>query len=134
VRQENQIELLRGSEVKGIWSGKDLTVSYRYILNEQTLEITGTISLSRHLNNYSKMDRLHLYLHFVDAENLTAGQSLLYSAPHRRAISMLDLNFSLSITVPPGVEAMAFTYAGQTSDGMGSDDGGPISWNFWNSL
>lgn len=133
VRQENRIELLNKSEVKGIWSGKDLTVSYLYSLSEKTLKISGTITLSRHLNNYSAMDRLHLYLHFVDADGMTAGQSLVYSAPHRRGISMLDLNFNRSITVPPGVEAIALTYSGMVSDGMGSDDGA-ISWNFWNSL
>lgn len=133
VKQENRIELVRESEVKGVWSSKDLTVSFRYSLTEQTIKINGTITLTKHLNNYSTMDRLHLYLHFVDGEGMAAGQSLVYSAPHRRGISMLDLSLNRLITVPPGVEAMAFTYAGQVSDGMGSDDGA-ISWNFWNAL
>jgi hypothetical protein len=133
VKQKNRIELVRESEVKGVWSGKDLTVSFRYSLTEQTMKINGTITLTKHLNNYSAMDRLHLYLHFVDAEGMTAGQSLVYSAPHRRGISMLDLNFNRLITVPPGVEAIAFTYAGEVSDGMGSDNGA-ISWTFWNFL
>ncbi|MDY0375465.1 MAG: hypothetical protein RBQ72_07015 [Desulfobacterium sp.] len=133
IKQENRIELVKGSETKGVWSGRDLTVSFRYSLTEQTLKINGAITLTKHLNNYSVMDRLHLYLHFVDGEGMAAGQSLVYSAPHRRGISMLDLNFNRLITVPPGVEAIAFTYAGQVSDGMGSDDGA-ISWTFWNSL
>ena len=133
VKQENRIELVRGPEIKGVWRGKDLTVSYRYSLIEQTLAISGTINLSQNLNNYSVMDRLHLYLHFVDADGMTAGQNLVYNAPHRKGISMLNLNFNRLITVPPGVAAMAFTYAGLVSDGMGSDDGA-ISWNFWNSL
>jgi len=133
VKQENRIELVRAPEVKGVWSGNDLTVSYLYSLTEQTMKINGTITLTKHLNNYSVIDRLHLYLHFVDAGGMTTGQSLVYIAPYRKGISMLNLNFSRLITVPPGAEAMAFTYAGQVSDGIGSEDGA-ISWNFWNSL
>lgn len=133
VKQENRIELVKESEVNGVWIGKDMTVSYQYSLTEQTMKINGTITLTKHLNNYTVMDRLHLYLHFVDAEGMAAGQSLLYNAPHRKAISMLDLKFNRLINVPPGMEAMAFTYAGQVSDGRGSEDGA-ISWNFWNFL
>lgn len=133
VKQENQIELVRGPQVNGAWRGKDLTISYQYSLTEQTLKISGTIILADHLNNYSTMDRLRIYLHLVDGEGMAVGQNFVYNAPHRKGLSMIDLNFNRLITIPPGVEAMAFTYSGQVCDGMGSDDGG-ISWSFWNFL
>jgi hypothetical protein len=130
---KNLTQLEKGRETTDFWRGKDLTLSYKYHLTGPTLKINGTIALSKHLTNYTVMDHLRLNLYFVDAGGNIVSRTLIYAAPHRRWIPMLNLNFNRLITVPPGVEALAFTYDGKVSDGMNSDGGG-ISWDFWNAL
>jgi hypothetical protein len=133
VGPDNQIQLERDREVTDFWTGRDLTLSYQYHLTGQTLRISGTIILAKHLTHYTVMDHLRLHLYFVDAGGRTMSQVPVYTAPFRRWIPLLNLNFNRMITLPPGAEALAFTYDGKVSDGVGNDDGG-ISWNFWNAL
>ncbi len=133
VRQANQIKLETNREVTDFWTGRDLTLSYRYHLTGQTLRISGTITLAKYLTHYTVMDHLRLHLCFVDAGGKTISRTSVYAAPFRWGLSMVNLNFSRLITVPPGAEALAFTYDGKVSDGVGNDDGG-ISWDFWNAL
>lgn len=130
---EKLVQLEKGREITGSWTGKDLTLSYKYHLTGPTLTISGTITLAKYLTHYTVMDHLRLNLYFVDAEGRTVSQTPIYAAPHRGWIPMLNLNFNRLITVPPGVEALAFTYDGKVSDGAGNDEG-RISWDFWSPL
>lgn len=134
VKQANQIDLVKANhEVHGVWNSNDLSLSYHYLVSDQTLKINADITLATKLTHFSVMDRLRIWLHFVNSEGRVLESRVIYTSPYRKSISMLNLGFRRSFPMPPNSVAMAFTYAGKVSEGSRDKDGG-ISWDFWNGL
>ena len=130
VRQESQIDLVKGSQgVQGVWETEDLSLSYTSLFEKNRLQINGKIILASKLNHFTIMDHLRVWIHFVDSNGKIIGTGLVYTAPHRKWLDLLTLDVNRSLPVPKGSVALAFSYSGEVSDGLGEGD--RISWDFF---
>jgi len=131
VKQENQIDLIKGSRnIQGIWEAEDLSLSYICSFKTNGLQINGKITLSTKLTHFTTMDHLRVWIHFVDSDGRIIGKRLVYTAAHRKWIDRLNLDVNRWMTVPQGSVALAFSYSGEVSDGLGGN-GDRISWDFF---
>ena len=131
VKEENRIYLDHGNQkVSSIWSTEDLSLSYKYLISEKTIEMDGKITLAGKITNFGVMEELRLWVNFLDSTGRVIDSKTVYTSPYRKWIPMLVLSFNGSLEVPKESVAIAFSYSGKVIDGVSSDDGG-ISWEFW---
>lgn len=136
VKEANRIDLAEENrEVRGIWSTGDLSLSYEYLLGENTLKIRGRLTLASKLTHFTVMDHLRFRVHFVDSGGMITGSRVVYASPYREWIPRLTLSFSRLLPVPSGSVALAFSYSGKVGEG-GGEEGlmrGATDWEFWRS-
>jgi len=131
VREENRIYLDHGNQkINFIWSTEDLSLSYKYLISENTINIDGKITLASKITNFGVMEELRLWINFVDAAGRIMDRKIIYASPYRKWIPMLGLSFNAALPVPRESVALTFSYSGKVIDGVSNDDGG-ISWAFW---
>jgi hypothetical protein len=131
VKQENQIDLIKGSRnIQGIWEAEDLSLSYIGSFKSNGLQVNGKITLATKLTHFTTMDHLRVWIHFVDSDGRIIGKRLVYTAVHRGWIDRLNLDVNRWMPVPQGSVALAFSYSGEVSDGLGGN-GDRISWDFF---
>lgn len=131
VRQANPIDLVKDPPgVQALWKTEDLSLSYTRSFEKNRLQINGKIILADKLTHFTTMDHLQVWIHFVDSDSRIIGTRILYTAPRRRWLDLLNLDVHRSMPVPRASVALAFSYSGEVSDGLG-DNGDRISWNFF---
>ncbi|MDT8419434.1 MAG: hypothetical protein RQ754_03300 [Desulfuromonadales bacterium] len=117
----------------GSWKSFDLNLTYRMEAETGRLNITGTLDFSLyHQLNSAMINRLALYLFFLDDQNQVLQATNLLSTLH--ADPATSFPFAANVAVPPGSRAIAFGYEGQSSEDGGKELGGAGASFFFSDL
>ncbi len=129
VPEEDRISIPENSEQEDVWRTREATVEYHYIRKGSDLRISGVMKLNEPItNNFSWIDYSHLDVIFVDAQGHVLEMRGLMSSCRGRPDAPEP--FDLRLTLPPGTEAIAFSYRGKAYAGGGGDSGGDV-YSFW---
>jgi hypothetical protein len=121
------IALSDQGQQSGQFTAPDLSVSYTYTRDGGNLQLNGTIQFRTDIQaNYTAVQTFQLGLALADAQGNVLEQQGLTTAYDSDVGD--TINFSKTVTVPPGVASMAFTYTGQAFE---AGSGGPDATNFW---
>jgi len=133
VSENNLIRLENGGPHDGIWSTGDLAVVYRYTRKADNLQISGDIRFEDSLRyNFTRLDHFDLWIHLLNSENKIVEYRNL--SPHVHYFEIDKIPFDETIPLPPGINAISFSYSGRASEGGNDRDektGGGTSWEFW---
>jgi hypothetical protein len=119
VSPENRIALAPGGG-SGAWQGQDLSVDYRYSMNQSNLELSGTADFASNMTtNFTFINDFQLSVLFFDQ----SGKVLENRGLATDRGSLDPVHFRTRIALPPGTAGMAFAYQG-TALATGDDEGG----------
>jgi hypothetical protein len=131
VTQKNRMILLQQGEQQGVWKTDELAVTYQYQMTPDALKLTGCTDLvGGFALGFSVIQRLAVYLLFLDKQGTVIESPLIYSAGMGRAIDTIPMVFERTIPIPEGVQAISFAYEGELT-GSGTDDS--TFRNIWSS-
>ena len=133
VPPENLIALKNEGSHEGKWETEDISVTYRYTRNVDSLKISGLIDFDDRLKgNFNRLEDFDLWVHFVNSENKIADNIRI--SPFTAFNQIEAAPFERNITLPPETQAIVFSYRGHVGEdstgGTDKPDGG-ISWTFW---
>ncbi len=113
--------LVNNAAQQGRWETFDLRLDYQAALQDQLLDINGSITFSNfHQINAVHVERLDVYLFFIDAEAKVLRTERISGSQHTSADD--SISFAKQLQVPPGAKAISFGYEGITrEDGDGGD-------------
>lgn len=120
------IELLEG-EHSAYWPTRDLRINYTYSKNSNQLNLSGNVKFADWLGfsfNNILVFNLQVFL-LNDQGTVLQAAGLATSPSYAQAQSLL--NFTKTMSLPPGTTAMAFGYTGEAR-GTGDDDSGTTSF------
>jgi len=121
----DRIVLEQGGPHEGTWQAPDLFVPYRYHREANTLQLSGLVNLDNLGATYPVLERLHLWVNFIDLDGRVLDYKLISVSPYRKGVE--NLSFSHHLEMPPATAGMAFSYQGRVMDGGGSEG---TSWDF----
>lgn len=127
VPEQDRISIPENSEQADVWRTREAAVEYHYLRKGSDLRISGVMKLGEPItNNYSGIEYSHLDVILVDSEgNVLEMRGLMSSCwTHPEAPQPFDLR----IILPPGADAMAFSYRGKAFSG--GTEGGDV-YSFW---
>jgi len=114
--QNNMIQLEQGDR-QGIWNTNELALNYHYTVSSETLRISGNVNLiGGFATGFSSVDRLVVYLLFLDNQGTVIDNVIMYSADYHHSTRYIPMNFDTTIPIPAGTHAMSFIYDGTLSD------------------
>ena len=115
-----------GTEVS-YWQTRDLTLSYNYERNQNTLNLNGTVDFAPSLrNNFTYIEYFYIAVLFLDSQGKILEMRGLISSSAQPIDDSMD--FRRLLTVPPGSQFIAFSYRGQARSS--SDETGSSTY-FW---
>ena len=128
IQYADRVILKEGGQRTEQYRSDDLTVSYEYVRNGDSLKISGIVRFSNALQgNFPIVNTFGLALVLADARGevlarhgLTTGYDLNAEEP---------LSFSRTMVVPAQAASMAFSYGGRASSSGGTFGGGITE--FW---
>jgi len=119
--------LLPGGPHEAFWQTDEIGVSFRYQREKDRLQLTGTVELSGHLQNYDSVESFHLRGWFLDAGGrVLDGKGLLSGGKNDDIVSW---PFKREMTLPEGTVSISFSYSGRANT-CGSDESGQDFWDF----
>lgn len=115
-----------GTEVSH-WQTRDLTLTYDYERNQNTLKLNGTVDFAPSLrNNFTYIEYFYIAVLFLDSQGKILEMRGLISSSAQPIDDSMD--FRRLLTVPPGSQFIAFSYRGQARSS--SDETGSSTY-FW---
>jgi len=128
-RPENRfpIRALQGQETT--WQGPELALHYTAEHQTGNLVINGQVERRGPILKYPNVKDAVVYLHFLDAAGIILDTKLLWSSLGFNSEKFVRWTFARAWPVPPGAEAIGFSYRGSFSD-SGSDYGSD-AWEVW---
>ncbi len=129
-RPDNQfaISSIQGQETA--WQGKDLTIHYMALPAGSAVDINGFVEFDTNLGKFERINRFRVYIHFIDAQGIILETRLLWSATANIDASFVRWTFQRQWPLPPGAQAIGFSYngsvsaIGSTEKGVGAGGGG----------
>lgn len=104
-----------GGPHQDVWESFEMVIPYTYERRGDLLEISAAARLGDHYRwLYTRLNRLHLYLYFLDAENVVVSTALLTSTFRQPAYDLIE--FRRTLTVPARAVAFSFGYEGAVSE------------------
>ncbi len=95
--------LLKEGDQKGVWKTNELAITYQYQMAPETLKISGTTELLGGLViGFRWIERLAVYLLFLDKQGIVIENALIYSAGNHRSIDTIPMDFETTMPVPEG--------------------------------
>jgi len=129
VPQDKLIPLVTTGRQTGLWTTRDLSLSFSYEVVQNQWKIEGTIEYDGSLkNNFIVLDYFHMDVLFVDDRGkILSMNGLMSTGP-----TYLEYpeSFAISVPLPPGARALAFSYRGQAKE-MGAHREGGLGTYFW---
>ena len=125
-----------GTEHAGVWGTGDLSLSYRYVLAEESAGFEGELTLQPRVGEFTTLHRLVFRVHFLDGEGRILESRVLLASPYRQWMPLAPLSFQRRLALPEGAVAFGFSYDGAAGEGGGSGEGsdlrsGGTDWEFW---
>lgn len=131
VPEADQITLVDNKEHVGTWQTRDLTIRYRYFRNQNQLEISGDIQFGDYLRQgFRNIVYFNSKLLLVNDQGKVLETRGLATTNYY-ADSEYLVPFKVTLNLPAGTTAMAFTYTGKARS-IDSGDGG-FGTDFWYS-
>lgn len=129
VTQKNLMALLKEGDQKGVWKTNELAITYQYQMAPDTLKISGTTELLGGLvTGFNWIERLAVYLLFLDKQGIVIENALIYSAGIHRSIDSMPMVFETSTPVPDGALTISFAYEGELRESGTKDRS---AYNIW---
>lgn len=117
ISQQNLIVQLEDGNQQGEWKTNELAIKYQYRMTPETLNIAGTTELlGGFATGFSQIERLALYLLFLDNHGIVIENALIYSAGNRQPSKIYPMAFERTIPIPEGARTISFTYDGVLVD------------------
>ena len=112
VTQKNLAPLEDGNQ-QGLWKTNELAITYQYQMTPETLKIAGTTELlGGFAIGFSLIERLAVYLLFLDNQGIVIENVLIYSAGNHRSIDTIPMDFERTIPIHEGARTISFAYEG----------------------
>jgi hypothetical protein len=120
ITQKNLMVLLKDGDQKGVWKTDELAITYQYqmTMTPEILKIAGTTKLLGGLAGFEQIERLAVYLLFLDNQGIVIENALVYSTANYRSIDTIPMDFEKTIPIPEGARTLSFAYDGQLT-GLG---------------
>ena len=129
--QKDNISLQEGGPHEGQWKSGDMTVSYSYSNRADSIQIEGTVELTRRLTNTFRM----VANFSVRTNIMDENKIILASVPIVLAgnTPIQVWRFSEEFPAPQGARAMNFSYSGSASESGGGPFGSrdQVTTSFW---
>ena len=111
VPSSKQVPLVQSGESSGEYTTEDLEITFKYLRNGNTLDISGNIYFGDRLKySFLRIGDFHADVLFVDR----AGRAMEAQGLITSAMSSSDdpVSFSRTMVIPPDGAAMSFSYSG----------------------
>ncbi len=119
VTQKNLMVLLKDGDQKGVWKTNELAIKYQYQMTPETLEIAGTTELlGGFAIGFEQIQRLAIYLLFLDNQGIVIENAPVYLTANYRNINTIPMDFKKTIPIPDGTRTISFAYDGELT-GLG---------------
>jgi hypothetical protein len=110
-----QIMISKAGQQSGQYTSDDLTMGYTYARTGDSLRISGAVQFASSVTgNFLTINTFELGLLLADAQGKILQQHGLTTALAANSSNPID--FSITLSLPPGCESMAFTYNFQATD------------------
>jgi hypothetical protein len=120
VTQKNFMVLLKDGDQKGVWKTNELAIKYQYQMTPEALHIAGTTELLGGFSTgFDQIQRLAVYLLFLDNQGIVIESALVYLTANYRMINPIPMNFEKTIPVPEGARTISFAYDGELTGRSG---------------
>jgi len=113
-----------------VWNTSELAITYQYqMTTPEILKIAGTTKLLGGLAiGFEQIERLAVYLLFLDTQGIVIENALVYSTANYRSIDTIPMDFEKTIPIPEGARTISFAYEGELR-GSGTED--QTAYNIW---
>lgn len=119
ITQKNFMVLLKDGDQKGVWKTDELAIKYQYQMTPEALHIAGTTELLGGLSTgFDQIQRLAVYLLFLDNQGIVIENTLVYLTANYRMMNPIPMNFEKTIPIPEGARTISFAYDGELT-GLG---------------
>jgi hypothetical protein len=116
VTQNNLVVRLQDGNQQGVWKTNELAITYQYQMSPETLKVAGTTELVGGFKiGFSWIERLAVYLLFLDNQGIVIENVLIYSAGNHHYIDTIPMEFERTIPMPEGARTISFAYEGELS-------------------
>ena len=122
-KTDNRLALQTGGPHAGIWQTRDIAIHYRYVHEQDRLVITGRVERQARLRYYHRL-RAWVWIHFMDGDGYVKASRRLWAQNGSDVYAQIRYRFNRDWQMPPGVEAIGFSYSGRASDR-------DMRWDFW---
>lgn len=122
VPEAGRIMLLEGGQKAGFWETRDLTIYYNFTRTANRLKISGDIQFASYLRNgFQNIMYFNCRALLLDAQGKII-QSIPLATTNYYARAEAVVDFSRVVSLPPGVDAMVFSYTGRART-IGDNEG-----------
>lgn len=112
-----------------VWQAKDMALYYQTIVNNEVLEIKGTVERLNTIKHFSVVNYFRVSMHFLNSEGIILSSHLLWTAGNRVEQKLVRWTFEKEFPLPVGATAVGFSYRGGFADDGDSDSGpGHTGW------
>lgn len=129
-RPDNRLALAAMSDKAAVWQAKDLAIHYTAKVASGELRISGSVERMNTIKHFTGINYLRINIHFLTNEGIIIASKLLWSSGTGVDATIIPWTFDQQFPLPPGAEAIGFSYRGAFSEGTG-ESSGQIGWEVW---
>jgi len=129
-RPENRRPLAAMSGKATVWQAKDLAIHYTAKVASGELLISGSVERMNTIKHFSGINYLRINIHFLTSEGIIIASKRLWSSGTGVDATIIPWTFDQQFPLPPGADAVGFSYRGAFSEGTGESNG-QVGWEVW---
>ncbi|MCK8603731.1 hypothetical protein [Desulfoferrobacter suflitae] len=130
IKQGREIPIVANKSQAGSYLIRDLTITYKYTLENEEFRIVGSVHFAGHLTcNFVGLRYFNLSIVFADQENTIINNRALVTTGSLDNICDVTFNNKLILSEAASISSFAFIYTGEA--GVGGDGGRASACNFW---
>jgi hypothetical protein len=122
-KPENRYTLKKGGPHAVIWKSREFDLHYRYRLEGDRLEVEGTVVRQNPIKHFNQL-QAWVNIHLLDENGIILDTHRLWSQRGSTAFTGLRWTFRQTWQIPPGNEAVGFSFSGTAGDN-------DTRWEFW---
>jgi hypothetical protein len=125
-KPENRYALKEGGPHAVVWKSPELDLHYRYRLEGDRLYVEGDVVRQNRIEHFQSL-KAWINIHILDENGVIIETHRLWSQYGSQSYGGLKWNFKQSWQLPPGNEAVGFSFSGVA--GYGGENS--PRWRFW---
>ncbi len=122
-KSNNRAALRDGGPYSSLWQTLDIGLHYRYEKEGERLDIEGQVVPQKRIKHFSDFT-IWVSIHFLDGDGIILDTHRLWSQRGSTVYWGFRWHFKQSWNLPPGTQALAFSYHGRAGDQE-------QLWDFW---